>query len=229
MANNKPYHEKQAKQLCALHALNNLFQDANAFTQRDLDAICQTLAPDNFINPHKSSLGLGNYDVNVIMTAVQQKGCEAIWFDKRKHPDTLVLNNIKGFILNIPNPSYKSGLFHMPPLSFLVSKKHWISAINFQGTYFNLDSKLNEPQRIGTENDLVEFLNAKNLAEDCELLVIVESTIAEAQSWRKNTNSWLKWNAFVSLVTDKIYYFYDCIVQLKKLKTSINIGPYNPA
>lgn len=43
-----------------------------------------SLSPDNFVNPHKSLLGLGNYDVNVIMAALQMKGFEAIWFDKRK-------------------------------------------------------------------------------------------------------------------------------------------------
>lgn len=40
------YHEKQVKQLCALHALNNLFRnlfdDHNSFTQADLDTICQS-------------------------------------------------------------------------------------------------------------------------------------------------------------------------------------------
>lgn len=34
------YHEKQMKELCALHALNNLFQDRQAFTKKDLDDIC---------------------------------------------------------------------------------------------------------------------------------------------------------------------------------------------
>lgn len=34
------YHEKQRKQLCALHSLNNILQDRNAFTQKDLEAIC---------------------------------------------------------------------------------------------------------------------------------------------------------------------------------------------
>lgn len=42
------------------------------------------LSPDHFINPHRSLLGLGNYDVNVLMAAVQTKSCETIWFDKRK-------------------------------------------------------------------------------------------------------------------------------------------------
>lgn len=72
------------KELCALHALNNLFQEHDAFSKTELDAICYSLSPNVWINPHKSLLGLGNYDINVIMAALQQKGYEAIWFDKRK-------------------------------------------------------------------------------------------------------------------------------------------------
>lgn len=43
-----------------------------------------SLSPDNLVNPHKSMLGLGNYDVNVLMAALQLRGYEAMWFDKRK-------------------------------------------------------------------------------------------------------------------------------------------------
>lgn len=78
------YHERQVRELCALHALNNLFQEKECFTKSELDMICHTLSPDNWINPHKSVLGLGNYDINVIMKALQKKECEAVWFDKRK-------------------------------------------------------------------------------------------------------------------------------------------------
>lgn len=74
----------QVKSLCALHALNNLLQDGKAFQQEDLDKICSELDPNSWVNPHKSVFGLGNYDINVIMTALQQKKLEAIWFDKRK-------------------------------------------------------------------------------------------------------------------------------------------------
>ena len=42
------------------------------------------LSPASFINPHRNMFGLGNYDVNVIMAALQKKGYETIWFDKRK-------------------------------------------------------------------------------------------------------------------------------------------------
>ena len=34
------YHERQYFELCALHALNNVFQDPNAFNKEQLDEIC---------------------------------------------------------------------------------------------------------------------------------------------------------------------------------------------
>ena len=80
------YHERQVRQLCALHVLNGLFQGPR-FTKADLDRICQRLSPNTgwwWPNPHKSALGLGNYDVNVVMAALQDEGYEAKWFDKRR-------------------------------------------------------------------------------------------------------------------------------------------------
>ena len=43
------------------------------------------LSPDAYVNPHKSMFGLGNYDVNVIMAALQTKNLDTVWFDKRKY------------------------------------------------------------------------------------------------------------------------------------------------
>ncbi|KAG8320862.1 Josephin-1 [Homalodisca vitripennis] len=137
------YHEKQVKELCALHALNNLFQKKQAFTKQELDEICQSLSPDVWINPHRSLLGLGNYDVNVIMTALQRRGCEAIWFDKRKDPSCLQLDRISGFILNVPS-DYRLGFVLLP-----LRRKHWVAIRQVAGTYYNLDSKLDSPVLIG--------------------------------------------------------------------------------
>lgn len=82
---NKIYHERQSKQLCALHALNNLFQSPQAFKKQDLDSICKELAPESRIfNPHRSTFGLGCYDVNVIIAALSKRDFDVIWFDKRK-------------------------------------------------------------------------------------------------------------------------------------------------
>lgn len=78
------YFERQSLSRCALHALNNLLQSA-AFSVADLNAICEQLTPGKgFRNPHKSMIGLGNWDVNVIMRALQTKDLQVSWFDRRK-------------------------------------------------------------------------------------------------------------------------------------------------
>jgi len=61
-----------------------VLQRRDAFRQSDLDAICASLAPKAWLNPHKSLLGLGNYDINVITAALHKIGLEPVWFDKRK-------------------------------------------------------------------------------------------------------------------------------------------------
>jgi josephin len=43
------------------------------------------MSPEEFINPHRSIFGRGNYNINVVMKALQLKKYEAIWFDKRKY------------------------------------------------------------------------------------------------------------------------------------------------
>lgn len=78
------YFERQSLSRCALHALNNLLQTA-AFSVAALNAICEQLTPGKgWRNPHKSMIGLGNWDVNVMMKALQTKGMQVSWFDRRK-------------------------------------------------------------------------------------------------------------------------------------------------
>lgn len=174
------YHEKQMKELCALHALNNLFQDRQAFTKKDLDDICVSLSPDHFINPHRSMLGLGNYDVNVIMAALQKKDCGTVWFDKRKKISILVFENIKGFILNIPT-DYKWGLLRLP-----FKRKHWIAINKIDDLYYNLDSKLDAPELIGHEQQLLSYLSEQLESREKELLLVVTSDVEQTASWRRH-------------------------------------------
>ncbi|KAL8587377.1 hypothetical protein ACOMHN_062111 [Nucella lapillus] len=175
------YHERQVKELCALHALNNLFQSSYAFSKKDLDEICLKLSPGSFINPHRSMFGLGNYDVNVIMAALQKKGYETVWFDKRKDVGVLVVENIMGFILNTPT-DYRFGFVRLP-----FQRKHWI-AIRRVGKYFlNLDSKLEGPEIIGDTHELLVFLRRELQDGDKELLLVVDPGVCEAGSWRRDS------------------------------------------
>ncbi|XP_053207612.1 josephin-2-like [Panonychus citri] len=168
------YHEKQRKQLCALHSINNLLQ-GNYFNQQDLDSICLRLSPERqILNPHRSLFGLGNYDVNVLITALQSKGFETIWFDQRKDPDCLQFNHILGFILNVDNSKVdNSSLYNwINPVNFFTSRKHWIAFRKIDDQYYNLDSKLDNPEIVGQEDDMIKLLKKMLAQGDCQLLVV---------------------------------------------------------
>nr|XP_013802156.1 PREDICTED: josephin-2 isoform X1 [Apteryx mantelli mantelli] len=141
------YHERQRLELCAVHALNNVLQRP-CFTQEAADEICKRLAPEARLNPHRSVLGTGNYDVNVIMAALQSLELAAVWWDKRRSLERLALGRIVGFILNVPS-NVSLGFVSLP-----VSRKHWLAVRQLRGTYYNLDSKLKAPARIGGEGEL---------------------------------------------------------------------------
>ena len=85
----KVFHERQRLMLCGVHCLNNLFcnespspGEAPPYSKRSLDAIAEAqhrssrdAGVSGFFNPHRSVLGLGNYDVVVLELAVTEQGC----------------------------------------------------------------------------------------------------------------------------------------------------------
>ncbi|KAK5575903.1 hypothetical protein RB653_007038 [Dictyostelium firmibasis] len=94
------YFERQRKKLCGLHSLNNFFQ-CEKFTQKDMNDMAYEIDITNrFINPHKSVLGLGDYDANVLVKALTSNGYEIQWFDKREKIDDLNLDELHGILIN---------------------------------------------------------------------------------------------------------------------------------
>lgn len=81
---------KRTWMLFALSELGLVFPVARQQTHPDHPftnaSICvDSLSPGSrFFNPHRNVLGLGNYDVNILMKAVQTKGFDVTWFDKRR-------------------------------------------------------------------------------------------------------------------------------------------------
>jgi len=173
------YHERQRQMLCAVHTLNNLFQDRNAYSKADLDAISYNLSPDAFVNPHKNMLGLGNYDVNVLMAALQLREYEAVWFDKRLGLDRLELLQIFGYVVNRPS-SVNLVWLKMP-----IKRPHWFAVRKINDNYYNLDSKLASPQCIGNDKELVEFLSELLSLPAVQLFVIVQKSVAENSLWKR--------------------------------------------
>lgn len=152
-------HQRQRLQLCLLHALNNLFQGETTFTRSELNTIASSLSGDvqhgfagpfsRFFNSHYNIV-TGNYDVNVLMQAVQTRGAEATWFDRRKGAAALNFNEpnkeLIGIILNHPTERF-SGIW---------KGRHWSALRNIGGIWYDLDSDLAAPEPVGKGDDEVK-------------------------------------------------------------------------
>ena len=124
-------------------------------------------------------LGLGNYDINVITAALNTRQMGLVWFDKRKDPRTVKINKLEGCILNVPN-DWRIGWVSLP-----MNRKHWIAFKKINEKWFNLDSKLKEPDIIGSDDDFYDFLG-KNLKEGTkELFLVVKQSVQDDASWRQ--------------------------------------------
>jgi len=175
------FHERQKRELCALHALNNVFQHRE-FSKEELDEICNRLSPATVMNPHKSVLGTGNYDINVIMAALHSRSFQAIWHDKRKKSSTIDLARVSGLILNTLS-TVSVGIIKFP-----FRRRHWIAIQAIGGEYWNLDSKLKSPEKIGDHSQLQDYL--KKILSDklTELFLIVTNDEADLERYYRQNS-----------------------------------------
>jgi josephin len=150
--------------------LNNLLQKS-VFTAEDLDRIGRELSPQNWLNQHKTPF-LGNYDINVVMKALQEMSYTVNWFDKRLNPADQNFEEIFGFILNIPTAISVAFVN-------LWNGKHWVALRKINGTWYNLDSKLPEPRAIGTDLDVRKFLQDVLQKDGTNLFVVKPETSGE--------------------------------------------------
>lgn len=71
---------------------------------RTLKPSCKKLSTGCLVTSHKKRmLRNGNYDINVVMTALQTKGYEALTWDKQRDLNVTATTNVMGFTLNIMN------------------------------------------------------------------------------------------------------------------------------
>lgn len=101
-----------------------------------------------------------------------------------RDPSIIRLDAIVGFILNIPS-DYKFGIITLP-----LRRRHWIAVRRVGDYYYNLDSKLSQPESLGNEADMLQFLREQLSQEDQrELFLVLERSTKEesAQRWLKET------------------------------------------
>ncbi|XP_051142158.1 josephin-like protein isoform X2 [Andrographis paniculata] len=131
------YHERQKLQFCLLHTLNNLFQENEAFTRANLNAIAGKLDLEDpnktawtplsvVFKPHHNTL-TGNYDINVLISALEERGKRVVWHDRRCRASSIDLDGpedkLFGIVLNVQVRRY-AGLW---------KSRHWIALRRVEG------------------------------------------------------------------------------------------------
>ncbi|CAN4085756.1 unnamed protein product [Withania somnifera] len=136
---NKIYHERQSLQLCLLHSLNNLFQSKDG-----------SWTPLSIVfKPHHNEI-TGNYDINVLIAALEQKGRTVVWHDCRNGASSIDLDDrLMGIVVNVPVRKF-SGLWR---------SRHWVTLRCIQGVWYNLDSDFSLPYAFRDIQHVREFLD----------------------------------------------------------------------
>lgn len=70
-------------------------------------------------------------------------------------------------------------------------RKHWIAIRKIGLTYYNLDSKLQQPESIGNEENVLQYLSDQINCGDREILIVVTTEVSQSGAWSKTflTNS----------------------------------------
>jgi josephin len=159
------YHEPQQLLRCALHTLNALLQEP-AYDAASLNAIALSIGGKLEL-AHRWPV-LGNYDVNVMMIALQQRGLDVRWWDQRRGVDELrsaaESTACVGLICNEPN----SWLLGMVP------SRHWLAIRRIRGEWFDLDSRLQAPAKLEAAA-LIDRLQRLLRDEAGQILVVCQS------------------------------------------------------
>jgi len=76
----------------------------------------------------------------------------------------------------------KWGIIRVP----YIQRKHWITIRKVGNIYYNFDSKLKDPEVIGSDVQLKTFLKEEMLCEEKELLIVVAEDTAVDQIWHNS-------------------------------------------
>lgn len=123
----------------------------------------ETWTPLSFLlKPHHNTL-TGNYDVNVMIAALEGKGKRIVWHDKRTGASSIDLDadTLMGIVLNVPVKRY-GGLWR---------SRHWVVMRKINGVWYNLDSDLVVPYPFKDEDEVKGFLD-QNLTSGGEILLV---------------------------------------------------------
>ena len=88
------------------------------------------------------------------------------------------MEHVFGFILNVPS-NIKIAAIQLP-----IQRKHWIAVRQVDNVFYNFDSKLDKPKRIGSQEELSEYLKEEIKSDQKQLLVVVEKSLSTDLLWK---------------------------------------------
>ena len=97
----------------------------------------------------------GNYDINVLIVALEGKGKSVIWHDRRNKASSIDLDGpeegaLMGIVLNIPVKRF-GGIWR---------SRHWVTLRKIGGIWYNLDSDLVSPMPFQDTEQVRDFLDS---------------------------------------------------------------------
>lgn len=139
-------------------------QQKDAFTRAGLNEIADSLVLDEtekqkwtplsgLFKPHHNTL-TGNYDINVLIAALERKGKAVIWHDRRNGASSIDLDGpedaLMGIVVNIPVKRF-GGIWR---------SRHWVTLRKIDGRWYNLDSDLVAPKAFEDREQVRGFLDS---------------------------------------------------------------------
>ena len=96
----------------------------------------------------------GNYDVNVLISALEEKGKSVVWHDHRNGASSINLDaasdSLMGIVLNVSVRRFVG----------LWKSRHWVTLRRIDGVWYNLDSDLAAPEPFKDTDDVRKFLDS---------------------------------------------------------------------
>lgn len=180
------FHERQIGRQCGLHCVNNLLQ-FRCYEQEDLNHLSAELLNQRALIQkelggvdlpgagtfRKLKAAISDYDVQVLEVALEKHGGTLRWFDKRQSVEKCVLedDNLLGLIMNRRRWNIQ------------FSDRHWLCIRRFGNGFFNLDSKLTEPEHLGgVEDTLIWLRKCLDLDDGCCLFRVMRKA-PQKQRW----------------------------------------------
>ena len=102
--------------------------------------------------PHHNAM-TGNYDINVLIAALEGKGKNVVWHDRRNGATLINLDasddTLMGIVLNVSVRKF-GGIW---------KSRHWVTLKKIDGVWHNLDSDLLAPETFKDAEEVREFLD----------------------------------------------------------------------